>query len=161
MRKSDLFGTLKSGSKTKLGNLSQDFKAAPNGFVGHAYPDFGFSDPLSYELRGEAIPEEGQEHAQGGLSDRTYKIWEYMYNYIAEKPKYERFNNTVDMKVQEKNELLAKRISLTKARQDEKRQRLRIVPCFGTDVNPPGSMAENAQEPVEPESPTKILESQL
>ena len=152
---------LKSGSKTKFNNLLKDFKAAQNSFVGHAYPDFGFRDPLNYELRGEAIPDEGQEHAPARLSDRTYKIWEYMYNYIADKPKYERFNNTVDMKVQEKNELLAKRITLTKARQDEKRQRLRIVPCFGDDINPPGSMSQNVNESVEPESPTKILESQL
>ena len=144
-----------------MNNLSLDFKTAQNSFVGHAYPDFGFRDPLNYELRGETIPEEGQEHAQASKNGQAYKIWEFMYNYIAEKPKYERFNNTVDMKVQEKNELLEKRIIQTKAQQDEKRQRLRIVPCFGSDINPPGSMNENANEPVEPESPTRILEGKL
>ena len=61
----------------------------------HAYPDFGFEDPLGYELR----------EACGETDDmqRTYTIWEYLLNYVTRQPKFERFNNLIDKLAKEKN----------------------------------------------------------
>ena len=63
-----------------------DLKLMPNEFIDHTYPDFGFKDPLNYELR---------EDAEAG----SYTFWNYMRNYTSKKPKFERFNSIVANKV--------------------------------------------------------------
>lgn len=61
----------------------------------HAYPDFGFEDPLGFELR---------EGGRDATEDRTYTIWEYLFSYISSQPKFERFNTLIDKMAKEKNQ---------------------------------------------------------
>ena len=78
-----------------------------------AFPDFGFKDPLNFDLR-------GGDDEQSGFRDTTYSIWHYMYNYIAEKPKFERFNNIVEKLSQDKRESMISRIREAKQKQQRK-----------------------------------------
>lgn len=53
-------------------------------FMDYAYPDFGHADPLSFLLRSDTEAPE------------SFSVWEYMYNFIAGKTKFQRFNNVLE-----------------------------------------------------------------
>ena len=72
--------------KEDLKRLYNDMKK--HKYMDHACPDFGFSDALSFDLHNQE-PES---------KDGQYSIWHYMYNYVSDKPKFERFNNIVQSK---------------------------------------------------------------
>lgn len=67
-------------------------------FMDYAYPDFGHADPLSFLLRSDTDIGE------------SYSVWEYMYNYIAGKSKFQRFNNVVEDLARKKNTEMMKKI---------------------------------------------------
>ena len=60
-------------------------------FMDYAYPDFGYQDPLSFILRSDTEDPE------------CFSVWEYMYNFIAGKSKFQRFNNVVNKLALDKN----------------------------------------------------------
>ena len=55
--------------------FSPDLKSIKYNMQENAYPDFGFHDPLNFELRDGETGDEASEN-------RSYSVWHYMYNYI-------------------------------------------------------------------------------
>ena len=58
-------------------------KPSKNDFIGVSYPDFGYYDPLSYEIRDESGPTyQINSNGHSKESDKSYTLWNFMYNYI-------------------------------------------------------------------------------
>jgi len=86
----------------------------------HAYPDFGFQDPLVFDLRSDTD------------MSHTYSIWQYLYNYISGKSRFERFDNIIDKLTEEKNNDMLQKIIKVHEKIRQKRQEARDVKSFTT-----------------------------
>ena len=64
-----------------------------------AYPDFGYQDPLHFELQENADP--------NNFNQELLSVWKYLYYYVAGKDRYQRFNNIIEkLRYEKNNEIL-------------------------------------------------------
>ena len=64
-----------------------------------AYPDFGYQDPLHFELQENADP--------NSPNQELLTVWKYLYYYVAGKDRYQRFNNIIEkLRYEKNNEIL-------------------------------------------------------
>ena len=68
------------------------------------YPDFGFGDSLSFELR-ESIDDSGS---------KANTVWDFIHNYIVGKTTFERFTNIMTQLTSEKNQIMLDKIMAAK-----------------------------------------------
>ena len=71
----------------------------------HAYPDFGFQDPLHFELQ-----EESENPTCFETNPEFLSIWKYLYNFVSGKGRFERFNNIIHQLMYEKNDEMLQKI---------------------------------------------------
>lgn len=72
----------------------------------HQYPDFGFADALSFELR------EGDADS----FKRANTVWDFIHNYITGKSTFERFSNIMTTLTKAKNQIMLDKIMAAKSK---------------------------------------------